>query len=156
VPGLKEWCQTVAMKPRTTFNPKRRLAPLPESSKVTGELEHIADTVRYGGNPEHKFNPGDFGLTPPSDPRPGKTLCDIAGILSKDMALDLLKNGIKKGLVSVQERNGFPQNVWAVTEDDIALEAQLENAETGQYHGYPMLPADPLREQVVERWGRNG
>ncbi len=48
--------------------------------------------------------------------------------------------------------NGFPKNVWVVTEDGIPLEAQLENQETGVYHGYPMPLDDPFREKVLERW----
>lgn len=37
-------------------------------------LAKLASQVKYGGNPEHKRNPGNFGLTPPSGPRPGKSL----------------------------------------------------------------------------------
>jgi len=54
------------------FNPKRALAELtPENLQLCASL---AQKVKYGGNPEHKKNPGDFGLSPPSDPRPGKSL----------------------------------------------------------------------------------
>lgn len=34
------------------------------------------------------------------------------------------------------------------------LEAQLENAEQGIYHGYPMPANDPFRNQVLNRWNR--
>jgi hypothetical protein len=34
----------------------------------------------------------------------------------------------------------------------LALEAMLENAAVGTYRGYPMLPEDPLTEEVIERW----
>jgi hypothetical protein len=60
------------------FNKKRRIKVLEE-----GELQHcldLAEEVRYGGNSEHKMNPGDFELTPPSGPRPGKSLCDTVGV----------------------------------------------------------------------------
>ena len=66
------------MRPRTTFNPKRRIAETEDSER----LIWLAQNVRYGGNPQHKRNPGDFGLVPPSQPRPDKTLCDEAGITS--------------------------------------------------------------------------
>jgi len=58
----------------TKFNTKRRLkaCDAPELAR----LAELAQRVNYGGNPEHKKNPGDFGLTPPADPRPGKSLCD--------------------------------------------------------------------------------
>jgi hypothetical protein len=54
--------------------------------------------------------------------------------------------------MSVQERYGWPQNVWAVAPNGTALEAMLENPSTGTYHGYPMQEDDPLAEEVFERW----
>ena len=47
------------------FNPKRRIASSGHASQVA--LDALAQRVRYGGNPEHKRNPGDFGLTPPAE-----------------------------------------------------------------------------------------
>lgn len=135
---------------RRTYNPKRRLCPADElPARRSALLRRIKD-LRYSGNPEHKRNPGDFGLAPPSGPRPGKTLCDQVEIYSRAEALELLKEGVRRGTFSTQERDGWPQNVWAVTEDREALEAQLEGQ--GAYHGYPMPEADPFREKVLERW----
>ncbi|MBF0460505.1 MAG: hypothetical protein HQL87_03835 [Magnetococcales bacterium] len=140
------------MKPRrTTANPKRKIAAQPDS-KAQARLDELAGRVGYGGNPEHKRHPGDFGLTPPSQPRPDKALCDDAGIFTRLEATRLLQAGVRKGLISLQKRNGWPQNIWAVNEQGIPFEAQLENAEQGQYHGYPMPEADPLRHTVLERW----
>jgi hypothetical protein len=135
---------------RTTFNPKRQLRAPITSTEQRDALEKLAADVRYGGNPEHKRNPGDFELNPPSQPRQGKTLCDDAAIFARAAALELLKQGIRKGLVSTQERDGWPQNVWAVAPNGVALEAQREGG--GRYHGYPMPMNDPLREVVVQRW----
>ncbi|MEZ5583130.1 MAG: hypothetical protein R3F37_10525 [Candidatus Competibacteraceae bacterium] len=64
---------------RKSFNLKRRIAKAPARK----DLDRIANAVRYGGNPEHKRNPGDFGLTPPASPRPDKTLCDGAHIFKR-------------------------------------------------------------------------
>ena len=121
------------------------------------ELDHdylssLIDFVNYSGNPEHKRNPGDFGLMPPSQPRADKTLCDIVGVFRWQEATKLLKEGVRKGLISEQEQNGYPQNIWAVTEDLLPLEAQLENAGKGTYHGYPMPETDPFREEVLAKW----
>jgi len=116
------------------------------------ELEALADRSRYGGNPEHKRNPGDFGLTPPSSPRPAKTLCDDAGVSRREAAHELLRSGIRDGLVSQQSRGNWPQNVWAVSDGGVPFEASLENQETGTYHGYPMMAADPLRAEIKARW----
>jgi hypothetical protein len=73
-------------------------------------------------------------------------------VFSVAQALAVLREGIRRGLVSEQQRNGFPQNVWAVTPDGIPLEAQLENSESGIYHGYPIPENDPFRDAVLARW----
>jgi hypothetical protein len=79
-------------------------------------------------------------------------LCDQVEIYSRAEALALLKAGVQRGTFSAQERDGWPQNVWAVTEKGEPLEAQLEGQ--GTYDGYPMPEADPFREKVLERWDR--
>jgi len=137
------------VKPRTSFNPKRRLLhELPSSE----DRDRWARKVRYGGNPEHKKNPGDFGLSPPCDPRQGKTLCDNVEIFRRDEALRLIKEGIRRGLVSEQIRNAWPQNIWAVAPNGMPVEAQLENPANGTYHGYPLQDADPFCRTVKEIW----
>jgi hypothetical protein len=140
------------VRPRRSFNPKRRIAPRPASAEEFQRLAKLAERVRSGGNPEHKRNPGDFGLTPPNQPRQGKTLCDGAGIFRSDIAENLVKEGMRRGLVSEAGKGSWPKNVWAVSDAGVALEAMLENAEAGTYHGYPMPDEDPLAEEVRERW----
>jgi hypothetical protein len=75
---------------------------------------------------------------------------DQVEIYSRADALALLRAGLLRGAFSAQERDGWPQNVWAVTERGEALESQLEGR--GVYHGYPMAEADPFREKILERW----
>ena len=136
---------------RRKFNPKRRVAvgTTPEA------LLALASQVRYTGNPEHKERPGDFGLTPPVQPRPDKSKCDWTGIHDRATALRLLREGARRGLVSRQVRGTFPQNIWAVTDGGYPVEAQLENAGAGTYHGYPMPETDPFREVVISLWGQH-
>ncbi len=132
------------------FNAKRRIKEM-----AVGDLQHysdLAEQIRYGGNPEHKMNPGDFGLTPPNGPRPGKSLCDTVGIFSRQDALKYFKLGLRKGLISDHFNGRWPQNIWSVTEDGSPLEAQLENPVTGTYHGYPMPQSDPLAAEIIRRW----
>jgi len=136
------------MKKRTSYNPKRRITLQFKNEDVN----RLIDAMHYGGNPEHKRNPGDFGLTPPSSPRLDKSCCDEVAITSRAEALRLLKKGVRKALVSVQKHHGSPQNIWSVTGDGQPLEAQLENAETCTYHGYPMPKSDPFRNVVLQRW----
>lgn len=135
------------------FNPKRRF--LNPTAEELARLRELGKVAAYGGNPEHKKNPGDFGLTPPSDPRSAKSLCDTAHIFSREIAKNLLKRGFQKGLVSDRNVNGWPKNVWAVSDDGVPLEAQLENPTVGSYHGYPMPDSDPLASEVVSQWGNN-
>jgi hypothetical protein len=135
---------------RRTFNPKRRICTKQEFQSLQNPLSELLEKVRYGGNPEHKRNPGDFGLTPPSAPRPAKTLCDDVQIFSRTEAVGLLREGLRRGMFSPQQRNGWPQNVWAVTGRGEPLEAQRES--DAVYHGYPMPEADPFREEVLARW----
>ena len=135
---------------RRTFNPTRRICTREEFRNRQETLFALVGSVRYRGNPEHKRNPGDFGLTPASAPRPGKTLCDEVQVFTHSEALRLLQAGFQRGMISAQERNGCPQNVWAVTGQGQPLEAQREG--DGIYHAYPMPEADPFREMILARW----
>ena len=141
------------MKRRTAYNPKRRIADFNEAAVgVCGELSAAA---KYGGNPEHKSKPSDFGLTPPTSPRAGKTLCDKLRDFSRTEARQLLSAGFARGMISLQNFDGWPQNVWAVLDDE-AYEAQLENRTRGSYHGYPMPADDDFRRLVMLEWKRRG
>lgn len=133
---------------RRRFNSKRRI----DSTRSESELVVLADRVKYGGNPEHKWNPGNFGLAPPSRHRPDKSMCDSVHVFDSQVALRLLREGIKRGLVSVQVRGDFPQTVWSVTDEGAPVEGQLENQDQGIYHGYPMPSHDPLAQKVVKVW----
>lgn len=133
---------------RLKFNPKPSLIKKPDL-RLLGKL---AKRVRYGGKPEHKRNPGDFYLTPPAAPSLDKTLCDEAGIFEKKVAVDLLQQGMRRGLVSDQQRNGWPKRIWAM-HGDIALEAIEENPGQGVYHGYPLSSRQKdLSKSVSDRW----
>lgn len=145
-PHSGDYRRTVA---RERFNPKRRLREpwLPHEDR-----DALCARATYAGNPAHKLNPGDFGLTPPASPRPDKTLCDRAGVFARATAQALLESGIRRGLVSSSYRGTLPRNIWAVS-DGVAFEAQLENEGLATYHGYPMLEADPLRAEVIAWWG---
>ena len=117
---------------RRKYNPKRRLHKGLEKDKAAS----IAKSLKYKGSPLHKRVPGDFGLTPPSSPRPGKTLCDGVGIFQVKVADLLLRKGAEKGLVSHDADQGFPRYIWVVTDNEDVLEARCDDAEHGTYHGY--------------------
>lgn len=137
------------------FNTKRKISPASESNLKSFAL--LAKKVKYGGNPEHKKNPGDFYLSPPAIPRPVKALCDTVNIFSRKIALRYLRRALKSGMVSCSAKGAWPQNIWALTDNGEPLEAQLENAELGTYHGYPMPSSDPFASAVINEWRkRNG
>ena len=135
---------------RQRFNDKRKIRQVCDPK----ELAQLARRVRYTGNPEHKSDPGDFNLNPPIAPRPYKTLCNEAGINRVKTALSLLREGVRRGMISEQSRGEFPQNIWCVTDDGFPLEAQLENQAQGIYHGYPVPRTDPMRNEILERWNQ--
>ncbi len=139
------------MKRRTSNNKKRRITKEKLDKDV---LYQLSKQIKYGGNPEHKRSPGDFGLKPPSLPQADKSKCETANVSEIKVACRLLKNGVNKGLISEQKRGKFPQNIWAVNEEDFVFEAQLENREKGSYHGYPLLENDPFREEVLKHWNK--
>lgn len=134
---------------RTKFNHKRRFASRLPKKKV---LQELAARLRYGGKPEHKRNPGDFGLTPPALPRDHKSLCDNVCVFERAEALKLLRLGARKGMISEWDGSGYPKNIWSITDDGVPLEAQLENPADGTYHGYPLEENDPFREEVIAQW----
>ncbi|MDV7900023.1 hypothetical protein R4J99_31225, partial [Pseudomonas aeruginosa] len=58
--------------------------------------------------------------------------------------------GIRHRGSTVPERSGVALSFCR--RPGIPLEAQLENPETGQYHGYPMPDSDPFASEVISRW----
>jgi hypothetical protein len=128
-------------------NPKRRIIEFPDEAR----LRSLSVKVVYKGSQFHKKHLGDFGLTPPPQPRMNRTLCDGTRV-DLQLATKLLRKGTELGLISTQERNDLPQNIWAVSPGGIALEAQLDNEQTATYHGYPMGAGDPLAAEVLARW----
>lgn len=138
---------------RSKFNRKRRFVGCLPALEA---LRRLAASVKYGGNPEHKRNPGDFGLSPPSLPRYDKSLCDNVKVVKRTEALKLLKKGILRGMISEWDGlSGFPKNIWSMTDDGTPLEAQLENPGNGTYHGYPLELNDDFREKVIAKWNEH-
>lgn len=135
------------MSERRRFNRKRRIIDPP---LARDQLNALADRVRYVGSPYHKKNWGDFGLTPPTQPRPDKTLCDGARIVEVAVAQRWLQDGARRGLISDDPDNDFPKYIWTVTDDGIVLEARSSGGRAGEYHGYPLFEPDPFRQVVID------
>ena len=143
-------------RPQRRSKRKRRTLLAGVGSVDRGELARMERTAMYRASPYHKSNPGDrdYGTVPV--PRPDKTICDGPGSGGARKAIELLRSGFRRGMVSEQRRGGWPQNVWAVDDGGTVYEAQLGNLETGEYHGYPMKQDDSFTNFVGEEWKRRG
>jgi hypothetical protein len=64
--------------------------------------------------------------------------------------MGLLRSGAIAGLVDGRSEGEFPSLIWAVREDGVVFEAQLENPAMGEYHGYPMPQGDPFRKEILK------
>ncbi|NQW46767.1 MAG: hypothetical protein HQ464_03250 [Planctomycetes bacterium] len=122
------------------------------------EIAKRASKVRYGGNPKHKRNPGDFGLFPPAthsggDPERGAdALCDLVKVFRRSEARALLEKAFREGFVDGRFDGDWPKTVWLVTKDGHVFEAKLENRQLGTYHGYPLPRTDPMRDDVLKEF----
>ena len=116
------------------------------------ERAHMNAEAQYEGSPYHKRNPGNFGLTPPSAPRPDKTLCDEAQIFDLESTRRLFTKGIDRGLVSESTTLGFPKEFWVVDEQGRVFEAMYGGSRDGAYHGYPVRQSDPFHAVLVSAW----
>ena len=118
-----------------------------------GERAFLRARASYEGSPHHKRNPGDFGLTPPSAPRPDKTLCDEAAIFKREVAEHLFAKAIDVGIVSAATAApGFPKQIWVLDDQGRVFEAMHGGSATGRYHGYPIRREDPLFERIQLAW----
>jgi hypothetical protein len=142
------------MSVRTEYSGGTQTQPKTEDQKQNQQrgsdrAEQAGQVHRKSGAQEEsrRFRPDSSGIS-----RPDKTLCDGAQVFKRKLALKLLRKGVLKGLISDQERNEFPQQIWAVSDGGVPLEAQLENERLGTYHGYPLQPLHPLSKEIVSRW----
>lgn len=132
----------------------RTLRRIRKTRLTPAEQAFLRANTRYEGNPQHKRNPQDFGLTPPASPRRDATLCDEAGQIKLARAVDLLALAIDNGLVSeVSAAGDYPKQMWAY-DGEYVFEAMYTSGVAGAYHGYPIRQSDPLFEAVVEAWAR--
>ncbi len=129
---------------------ERWIRRVPLSSE---ERERLRSVAIYEGSPHHKRNPGDFGLRPPVAPRPDKTLCDEAGILTRARADTLFRLALEHGLASeATTPAGLPKQLWIVDDNEQVFEAMHGGAREGTYHGYPIRRTDPLSNEVRRLW----
>lgn len=133
---------------RRSVSPDRRITPAGSISAT--DLKALTKRLTYGGSSYHKLRPNDYGLSPPFSPRPHKSPCDDLRAVPKAEAIRLLKEGIRRGMVSALAGGGVPKYVWAVAEDGLVFEAKTDPPNT-VYHGYRLLEDDADMREVVQR-----
>lgn len=132
-------------------SPKRRIAKADHFTEE--QLKNFAGTGRYRGSAHHKRRPADYGFEPPVNPRPSKSLCDDKRVIRLEEATQLFKDGIARGMVSMEQQKGLPKYVWAQDEQCDAYEAKLGD-DGRSYHGYRLGEDDRMREWVIDEWKR--
>ena len=148
--GTRVYAPRVGLRARTARKETER--KIRAALLTDEERAFLAEKARYEGSAFHKAKPNDFGLTPPTNPRKDKTLCDEAGVFDKATAKRLFESALAGGLVSEQTTGeGFPKQFWVVDGGRV-YELMYGGSKVGCYHGYPIRDADPLADQVRARW----
>ena len=133
-------------------NPKRRIAK--PGSFTERQLDDLASTARYEGSAHHKTRPADYGFTPAVAPRPSKSVCDDRRVILREEAKQLLRSGIRLGMVSSCLKGDWPKYVWAVDNTGEVYEAKLGH-DGRRYHGYRMKEDDAaMRKSVLDEWSK--
>ena len=140
-------------RPQKRSKPKRRAMLAAAGTVDRDELQRMETIAVYRPSPYHKAHLLSGGRRAVPVPRPDKTICDGPSVGSHRNAIELLRAGFQRGMVSRQIRRGWPRNVWAVDEDSVVYEAQLSNVETGEYHGYPMKQGDGFAAFIAAELG---
>ena len=133
-------------------NPKRRIAKL--GFFTERELDGLSSSAVYEGSAHHKIRPADYGFKPAVAPRHSKSVCDDRRVIRHKEAKELLRSGIRLGMVSSHLEGDWPKYVWAVDDDGEAYEAKLGH-DRRRYHGYRMREDDgAMREWVIDEWSK--
>lgn len=136
---------------RSIFNEKRRLAD-PINPSLIAKLRPV---ISYHGYAKHKANPHAYGLTGYSGRSGDRTLCDRhAHFLPNDMPTIpvLLQRALSAGLVGHAWESIGPRMMWTVADSGWIFELKETNPVQADYHGYPLLPGDPMAKLVYDRF----
>jgi hypothetical protein len=129
----------------------RRIASVETLTKA--ELDRVIETARYVGINIHKLHPGDYGFVPPVNPRPTKGVCDDLRIILMKEAAELMRDGIRRGMVSQFEPDQLPKYIWAIDGDGEVYEAKTKPGQDRDYHGYRLGDNDKwMRAEVRREW----
>ena len=133
-----------SIRPSTTLVPQGEFTP--------DELDRLARRANYRSNRSHKRKmfDGSAGLARLDL---DKTLGDDTESNTQESSEELLREAFRRGMVSRQVRQAWPQNAWGVDESGEVYQANLTNSETGEYHGFPIRNEGRFLEQIRAEWG---
>lgn len=87
-------------------------------------------------------------------PRHSKSGCDDRRVILREEARQLLRSGIRLGMVSSHLDGDWPQYVWAVDGAGEVYEAKLGH-DRRRYHGYRVREDDgAMRKWVIDEWSK--
>jgi hypothetical protein len=136
---------------RSSHNAKRRLISSPIEPSVAQSLSaHIS----FEGSGKHKLKPRAFGLEPGASDA-DDTYCDGHADFSPEdvrRVPELIRRGIRASLLDGRASQEDPLLFWTVDDNGWIYEFKLTNPGQGVYHGYPMLPTDPLAKTLIRRY----
>lgn len=132
-------------------NEKRDLSPVVPS---LAERAALSARASYGGYAKHKRNPHAWGLRPFRGRAPDRTFCEDTGFEIADQARipTLLSRGIDAGLFGDLVRQGDPTMLWTLDDSGWIYELRQTIPGRANYHGYPLLPTNPLGRKVIARF----
>lgn len=139
------------MAVRQSNDPTRRIAP--KGALSADSLTALADRLQYVGASTHKKYPNDYGLVPPFNPRPDKSVCDDLRPVPLAEARALFRDAVLKGMVSPPlPDTGVPKYVWAVDSSGEVYEAKTKPEREVVYHGYRLGDDDRQRMFIKREW----
>ena len=124
---------------------------VPRGKFTLDELERLAIGASYRSNLSHKREMFD-GEAGQARLDLDKTLCDGTGTNTQEASEDLLREAFRRGMVSQQVRQRWPQNVWAVDQSGEVYQANLANSATGEYHGFPIRSEGRFLAHIRAAW----
>lgn len=130
-------------------NPKRRVVNSMQAAASVKQV--LLDKASYVGSGHHKRNPADYEFRV-THPRPTKTLCDVTVVITRQQATAWMVAGIKRGMFSEPSAEGMPKYIWAVSPEGEAYEAKTHKNTPWEYHGYPLVREDVMREYILSVW----
>ncbi len=69
------------------------------------------------------------------------------------IALEMLKEGLRRSMYPPGSKSQLPTTVWAVDDrTGVVYEARITNVRTSEFHGYPVQETDPLKSEILRKW----